>query len=305
MDNIAIILPVHNRKDTTLNCIKQLQTISNKDFEFDVIVIDDGSSDGTCEAIIKSYPHINILKGDGNLWWSGAINVGFKYAITNNYNFVYTLNDDITIFVDTLQVLYDSFKYDRNAVYSSIRMGKQNKYFTAGFEYSGFFKKLKGQVFTLSNYIKDDFIEADSISTKSTLIPVNIIKQVGFFDTKHFPHNYSDFDYFIRVKKEGFKLLINVNSRIYTGNSDSNFHELLLNNDLKKIFRSFFDIKYGNHYKSLYYLSTKREGFLFGHISFLYRLIPYFVWLFLRLVLPNKLLYRIFLITGRVNGTNN
>jgi len=70
--NIYIIIPVHNRKSLTLACLKNLKT--NGDLQkYQVIVVDDGSSDRTAEEVAENYPEVTILKGDGNLWWTGAI----------------------------------------------------------------------------------------------------------------------------------------------------------------------------------------------------------------------------------------
>jgi GT2 family glycosyltransferase len=69
---IFIIIPVHNRKQITLNCLKSLS--KNGDLgRYHVVVVDDGSTDGTAEAIQALYPDIVVLHGDGNLWWTGAI----------------------------------------------------------------------------------------------------------------------------------------------------------------------------------------------------------------------------------------
>ena len=64
---IAAIITCHNRKEKTLVCLKSLfQIIQN----IDVFLTDDGSTDGTSEAVKKIYPQVNIIQGDGNLFWS-------------------------------------------------------------------------------------------------------------------------------------------------------------------------------------------------------------------------------------------
>ena len=143
-------------------------------------------------------------------------------------------------------------------------------------------------------------ITADTLATKSVLIPTAVAKKVGYFDSKHFPHNYADFEYFIRAKELGFSLLVNMDSHVYTKRSDTNFHYLILNKSLPKILKTFFDVKYGNHLKSLHNLSIKREGILLGQISFLYRLFPYVFWMILKIVLPKKILRNVLIKTGRI-----
>jgi GT2 family glycosyltransferase len=71
---VYIIIPVHNRKQITIACLENLNTCGDLQ-KYRVIVVDDGSKDGTAEAIREQYPMVEILTGDGNLWWMGAIAV--------------------------------------------------------------------------------------------------------------------------------------------------------------------------------------------------------------------------------------
>lgn len=68
---IYVILAVYNRRKVTEQCLKNLLNQTYKAFE--IIVFDDGSTDGTFEMIKKKYPEIILLKGDGNYWWSKSI----------------------------------------------------------------------------------------------------------------------------------------------------------------------------------------------------------------------------------------
>ena len=303
MDKIAIIIPVYNRKNTTLNCISQFQQISKKGFETDIIVIDDGSTDGTSEAIMQKYPDTILLQGDGNLWWSGGINKGFEYALKEKYEFVYTINDDVKMFPETLQFLYDTTKNNRNAVAASVLLGEDDVIYSAGIKFKGHFKRMKSQI---KGKYKPSYAgkiwEADCIATKSALIPIEVIKKVGFFNSKRFPHNYADFDYFIRVKKAGFSLLINMSSKIYTEGSDTSFHHLILNKKLNEVLKTFFNLKYGNQFRSLYNLAITGEGKVLGQLSFFYRLLPYLVWLTLKIILPKRHLRKILIKTGRIKN---
>jgi GT2 family glycosyltransferase len=65
---IAVLLTAHNRKEKTLKCITNLYTAINyldAEVSFDIYLTDDGSSDGTWEAIEFDFPAVNLIKGDG------------------------------------------------------------------------------------------------------------------------------------------------------------------------------------------------------------------------------------------------
>ncbi|MFP3345185.1 glycosyltransferase, partial [Halomonas sp. SIMBA_159] len=85
------IIPVHNRKNITLKCLETLKQCGDLD-RYYTIVVDDGSTDGTSEAITNLYPEVTILTGDGNLWWTGAIRKGMEYAYERGAEYFIWLN---------------------------------------------------------------------------------------------------------------------------------------------------------------------------------------------------------------------
>ncbi|HIJ83785.1 MAG TPA: glycosyltransferase family 2 protein, partial [Magnetococcales bacterium] len=80
---VAILIPIHNGLSYTQKTLSWLEQSlklakSHPNIIAEVIVIDDGSTDGSGEFIRKQHPHIHLLEGPGNLWWSGAINMGAR-----------------------------------------------------------------------------------------------------------------------------------------------------------------------------------------------------------------------------------
>ncbi|HZG23054.1 MAG TPA: glycosyltransferase, partial [Chitinophagaceae bacterium] len=94
MQNIrlAIVIAVHNRKNTTLQCLQQLARQTFQDFS--IIVVDDGSADGTSAAIRQFFPSVTVINGTGNWWWTRSVNEGIRYALDQHASHVLLLNDD-------------------------------------------------------------------------------------------------------------------------------------------------------------------------------------------------------------------
>jgi GT2 family glycosyltransferase len=286
LDKIAIIIPVHNRKDTTLRCLSNLAMLDKSNFNTTAIVVDDGSTDGTTHAVAQYFPETVILKGDGNLWWAGAINLGFTYALDNNYDYVYTINDDIQIQPSTLTSLYRTALTHKDTICSSICLNADQQIVYAGFIRRGGLRGFKEYMQGLEylSYTKISAVEVDSLSTRSTLIPVKLIRRFGFLDCQHFPHNYSDIEYFHRLKTNGCLLLVDMNSCIHSQGSDTNFHRLLLHLHFKDILRTFTDIKYANNIVTLYYRSFLGNTAIIGHLAFLRTISIHAVWIILRIL---------------------
>jgi GT2 family glycosyltransferase len=108
--NIFIVIPVHNRKHFTRACLLSIrkQTLPN----FKVIVVDDGSTDGTGEMIEEGFPDVILLKGDDNLWWTGDTNIGVEYALEqadhDDYIYLHCMYDDTIVRPAYLQTLLDT-----------------------------------------------------------------------------------------------------------------------------------------------------------------------------------------------------
>jgi glycosyltransferase involved in cell wall biosynthesis len=74
---VFAITPVFNRLLLTIKCVESLLA-QNADIEIDILIIDDGSTDGTGD-YFKNFGHgVKLIRGDGSLYWGGAINLGLK-----------------------------------------------------------------------------------------------------------------------------------------------------------------------------------------------------------------------------------
>jgi GT2 family glycosyltransferase len=217
MIKFSILIPIHNRLQTTKQGLKSLyaalneyEVNGNSKCKFEIIVIDDGSKDGSSEWIAGNYPAVHLLKGDGNLWWSGAINKGAGYAVeTLNSDYLLLWNDDIfpdAHFFTRAAEIFCNLPFE-DAVIGSRIMHKdsENKTWSVG----GYFNKLTGDhgLYRDPEIVSNDFFECDWQPGMGTFVPTSIIKEHGLsWDENRFPQYHGDSDFTLRCKEKGIKV---------------------------------------------------------------------------------------------------
>jgi len=89
---LAIVVPVHNRLALTNALLSELRQSEHE--EALVIIVDDGSTDGTYDYLREHHPDVVIASGSGDLWWSGAANLGCRLAIERGAELLLLFNND-------------------------------------------------------------------------------------------------------------------------------------------------------------------------------------------------------------------
>src|SRR5687768_14240644 len=104
---VAIVAPIHNRRDITLQCLRSLGRLDQESIELAIYIVDDGSSDGSYEAIRSEFPHVTVIKGNGDLWYTEGSNVAIRAALIHSPDYVLAINDDSVFDTNFLRCLVD------------------------------------------------------------------------------------------------------------------------------------------------------------------------------------------------------
>jgi GT2 family glycosyltransferase len=216
--NIYIIIPVHNRKALTLACLENLKT--NGDLQkYQVIVVDDGSRDRTAEEVTANYPEVTILKGDGNLWWTGAIAMGMKYAYEQGAEYFIWLNDDCQLSDRTLESLVDFASEHQNAIVGCQGVEMENPNTIV---FGGKRKTWKGYRFIQPPINK--VASCDLLSGNIVCLPRSVVDQIGYPDASFTPHYGGDALYLILAKKADFSIYVDTRSMVYSLHGESKLY---------------------------------------------------------------------------------
>lgn len=222
MQNIRliIVIAVHNRKDITLHCLKQLDQQTYRDFA--VIVVDDGSSDGTSEAIRQLYPSTTIIAGTGEWWWTKSVNKGIQHALACRASHILLLNDDTFFEDDYLSQVINEVSLHSTAIIGSLNLTLEQPhriYFSGA-------KSLNRLLFRYKRYHKTFSLYKEDISSKrfhtvylparGALIPATVFEKLGLLNEKHFPQYASDVEFTLNAHEKGVEMYVSAKMKLYT-----------------------------------------------------------------------------------------
>jgi GT2 family glycosyltransferase len=265
---VYLVIPVYNRKSTTLACLKNLAQIGVLK-NYHVVIVDDGSTDGTAEAIKAQYREVEIVTGDGDLWWTGAMAKGMQYAYERGAEYFIWLNDDCLPDSNAIADLVAFLKAHPNTLAAPSCYAEQENALLK--QHNG----ARGKTGCMAN--TGEILEVDSMSGWCVGIPATVFEKIGAPDAQKFPHYSGDDMYVRRATRAGFKAYLLGDLQVILAGG---VHENL---DLAKYFQAgldpiatlravFWNKKSPYRLPTRFYGLTERYGILLGTLFFLTKL---------------------------------
>lgn len=211
---IAVLLTCHNRKSKTLSCLQTFfEADKPENYLFDIYVLDDGSTDGTAEAINELYPSIHVIRGDGSLFWAGGMRLAWQTALDQKqYHAFLLLNDDVLLNNDFISKLIDTEAFalredGKTGIYSCSTIDDKTQEITYG-AYNVTKKLFKMRVYLV---IPTDVPQRCKLTNANILwVSADTVDAIGILDDK-FTHGIADFDYSLRAIEKGIPVYLTPN----------------------------------------------------------------------------------------------
>lgn len=202
-DRLHILLPVHNRRATTERFVAALARQTWR--EFHLVLIDDGSMDGTAEAVRALWPDVEVVRGSGKWWWAGALDQGCRHLAHKGIaddDLLLLINDDVVIGPEFLA----QGRAEMASVTDTLLLARQVNAAT-------------GEEIDHGGGVHADLVELrfsaareperiNCLPTRSLFLRWRDLQRAGGFRPERLPHYLSDYEFTLRAHRRGLALRI-------------------------------------------------------------------------------------------------
>jgi GT2 family glycosyltransferase len=202
---VCAVLTVHNRRHATLRCLASLHQGQLDGIDLTTIVVDDGSTDGTADAIREAFPGTRIIAGDGNLYWTGGMALAEATALSStDADFLLWVNDDVQVDDGGLRGLVDEAAA---AALPRIVVGSLVDPRSGNPTYGGFRRDRLRPMRFIRVEPAETAQPADAFNGSLVLVPRRVAEALGGVDTRY-PHLLADLDYGLRARRMGVPIVV-------------------------------------------------------------------------------------------------
>lgn len=218
---VEVVTPVHNRKELTLGCLRSLAQCDLTGVDLHVIVVDDGSTDGTADALRDDFPHVEVIRGDGNLWYTGGMNVGLAAALKHDPDYILAINNDCEFDPQFLQHMLSTAERNPRSVVGAvlIRWDDRESVFQVAPKWNVWWGGMRHWVKQTIHTLPREPWKVELIVGNCVLFPATAIREVGLMDAKRLPQ-YGDAEYTPRMRRAGWTLLVEPRAHVFCKPND-------------------------------------------------------------------------------------
>jgi GT2 family glycosyltransferase len=215
-----------NRRDDTLACLESLSKLDYPNTR--LLVIDNGSRDGSAGAISEQFPEVELIVNARNLGFAAGCNVGLRHALEHGAEHIFLINNDTLVDPQALRHLVALSGPDVGMVAPKIYYAAEPKrlWSVGGMRHPLTLEKTGDARGQLDQGQWEAVLERDYFVGCALLLSRLLLTQVGLFDERFFMY-YEDSDLSLRARQAGFRLLFAPQAHIWhkvaisSGGSDS------------------------------------------------------------------------------------
>lgn len=212
---VYLIVLTWNQKQDTLVCLASLSRATYSCFR--IVLVDNGSADGTPEEVREKFPEVHVIRNNKNLGFTGGNIKGAEYACAQGADYIMLLNNDVEVAPDFLERLIEVAESDAKIG----AIGPVIYFFEPRdrVQSAGCHRKWLGLNNQKLFYGKTDekipeLLESDMVTGAALCVKRKVIEEVGFLDDIYFAYN-EDVDLCYRIRQAGYRIVTVKASRIW------------------------------------------------------------------------------------------
>jgi len=214
--NIFVVILNWNGKDVIEACINSLLRIPDPGFE--IIVVDNASSDGSDEIIEKKYPHVELIKNDTNLLFARGNNIGITRAIERGADYILLLNNDTEVDPEFLRNMLSAIKSDSKVGIVGPKIlyfdDKKRVWYGGGSFYPLIWIPKHDNIRKLDGTFEEKRSQTGYVTGCAMLIRREVVEEIGLLDPSYTIY-CEDVDFCLRARRAGWSCVYEPSARVY------------------------------------------------------------------------------------------
>lgn len=205
---VLIIIVTFNKKRYVVDLLNSLKEIDYKNY--DVVVVDNASTDGTVDYIEKHFPCLYVIRNSENNGGSGGFNTGLSYAFQRDiYKYYWLLDNDVVVSKDALRMLVKTLDENSDIAIAGSQMCQlDNPEVTNEI---GAFVNLRDGCLVLNRHLtrrrnnSKGIFNVDYVAAASMLVRADVARKAGHWED--FFIHFDDVDWCLNIKETGYRVV--------------------------------------------------------------------------------------------------
>lgn len=204
-----------NRAQDTIECLDSLKR--QEPVSPIILVLDNGSQDNSVEIIKNRFPDELLIECPNNLGFGGGANLGFHRALERGADYIFLINNDAIAAPDALRHLLHFASQEIGLLAPIVYYHNEpTRIWSAGGRFRRLILEIRDDLRNQPSRREwPEVLEKDFVTACCLLIPRRTLETVGGFDNQTFQHFYEDFDFCLRLRQAGKKILVIPQARVW------------------------------------------------------------------------------------------
>jgi GT2 family glycosyltransferase len=219
LPRVAIVIVNWNGKHDLLECLSSLKELDYPEDRCRLLIVDNGSRDGSVEAATEVHPEAVVIQNPNNLGYARAVNQGVECARSLGAEYVWILNNDVVVERDALRVLVKAAaEHEAIAVVGPVIHSHDAPRIVShtGYSISLWTGRMRSLRFgeDLFRDPGEAVADVDSILGCSNLVKVPVFEEVGPFRSLYNLY-FEETDFNLRVRRRGYRVVLARGAKVY------------------------------------------------------------------------------------------